>query len=231
MDFSRCCAIVGSASFDAGHFLAEQTAGRFACVVAADGGFASLAEAGVAPDVALGDFDSLGYVPDVPRVERHPVMKDASDLELALEWAYAQGYRSAAVYGALGGRLDHTMATQQVLVQFARRGMCVAAVGDGFVVVALSARASRGAGAEGEAPCASLDMPARPEGTLSVFAMGGDAQGVTERGLLYEIEGATLPCDCSLGLSNEFVGAPSHIEATEGDLLVFLPACPFSSLK
>lgn len=257
MDFSQCCAIVGSASFDAGHFLAERSAGRFSCVVAADGGFASLEAAGVAPNVALGDFDSLGYVPQAPRVERHPVMKDATDLELALEWARNEGHPSVAVYGALGGRLDQTMATLQTMVRFARLGMCVAAVGEGYVIAALSSGRKDGPGREGvpasgaatmgdavavEAaeraaaalvdaafPCSALNLPPGLEGFVSVCAMGGDAR-VTEQGLLYEVEDVTLPCDSSLGVSNEFTGSPVRIGVFEGDVLVFLPAIPLDAI-
>lgn len=225
MDFLNCCAIVGSASFDAGHFLHEYEAGSFACVVAADGGFASLEAAGIAPDVALGDFDSLGYVPQAPRVERHPVMKDATDLELALEWAQCEGYASAAVYGALGGRLDQTMATLQTLVHFARRGLQVAAVGEGYAIVVLSS-----AGANAKETADSLSISTGLSGIVSVCAMGGDAR-VTERGLLYEIENATLPFDSSLGVSNEFTGRAAHIEVLEGDVIVFLPAVSLNALK
>ena len=269
MFFSDCCAIVGSASFDAEHYLREREAGLFACTVAADGGFASLERAGVAPDVALGDFDSLGYVPEAPRVERHPVMKDATDLELALEWAHHEGFRSAAVYGALGGRLDQTMATLQTLVHFARRGMHVAAIGEGYVVVALSSRQNKakessgttcsvgrsdapdsglsetqragaacrkscgGASAianEGSPLVIKLDIPAGIEGVVSVCAMGGDAR-VTERGLLYEVENVVLPCDSSLGVSNELTGRAACIEVLEGDVIVFLPAMPLDMLR
>lgn len=247
MDFSQCCAIVGSASFDAGHFLREYDAGAFACVVAADGGFASLEAVGVMPDVALGDFDSLGYEPDAPVVERHPVMKDETDLELALMWAHRRGFPSTAVYGALGGRLDQTMATLQTLVHFARAGMCVAAVGEGYVVAVLSSgkagslapanMVSNEAQEEGHvdttaapSPCASLDLPGGLEGIVSVCAMGGDAR-VTERGLLYEVEGFMLACDSSRGVSNEFTGRAAHIEVAEGDALVFLPALSLCALS
>ena len=97
------CALVGAASFDADHFSAE----HFDKVIAVDGGFSSLCAIGVTPDFALGDFDSLGHVPQGVPIERHPVMKDDSDTALALEWAFAHGMREVAVYGALGGRLDH----------------------------------------------------------------------------------------------------------------------------
>ncbi len=260
MDFSRCCAIVGSASFDAEHFLAECDTGRFACVLAADGGLAHLDRIGISPDVALGDFDSLGYIPNAPCVERHSVMKDATDLELAFNWAWREGYSSAAVYGALGGRLDQTLATQQILVHFARCGMSVAAVGEGCLLIALSShgrprtdvlhqaekdaheskasnnltpayRPSSKDQAFGLRPYPnSVNLPAKTEGIVSVCAMGGDARGVTERGFLYEIEGAVLPCDSSLGISNELVGRSAHIEIADGDVLVFMPVFPLSSL-
>ena len=261
MEFSRCCAVVGSASFDAEHFLTERVAGRFACVLAVDGGFAHLESIGVAPDVALGDFDSLGYIPDAPCVERHPVMKDATDLELALDWLWRKGYKSAVVYGALGGRLDQTMATQQTLMHFARCGMEVAAVGEGYAIIALSSRREGQAFVRQQSELdadtlksfdspklkhdlsplnhrisktysytASLTIAAGIEGIISVCAMGGDAKGVTEQGLLYEIQNATLPCDSSFGVSNEFTGSAAYIEVADGDVLVFMPAVALSLL-
>lgn len=56
--------------------------------------------------------------------------KDASDMELALEEALARGADAVEVYGALGGRLDHTVANLQLLASFAERGLAVAAVGE-----------------------------------------------------------------------------------------------------
>lgn len=219
MDFSRCCAVVGSASFDAGHFLAEYAQGRFSCVVAVDGGYASLREAGVSPDVALGDFDSLGYVPEASQVVRHPAMKDDSDLMLSLRWACDRGFSSAVAYGALGGRLDHTLATQQALVHFARKGMDMAAVGEGCLIVPLSSRGRR-----------ALELPSRMEGIVSVFAVGDEARGVREEGLMWELDGATLENGTPLGLSNEFTGRASRISVAEGDVLVFLPSSPLGVL-
>ena len=207
MDFSQCCAIVGSASFDAEHFLREYDAGAFACVVAADGGFASLEAVGVMPDVALGDFDSLGYVPNAPRVERHPVMKDATDLELALEWALREGYVVAVLSSGKAGSL----APANMVSNEAQE--------EGHVDTTAA-----------PSPCASLDLPGGLEGIVSVCAMGGDAR-VTERGLLYEVEGFMLACDSSRGVSNEFTGRAAHIEVAEGDALVFLPALSLCALS
>ena len=72
-----------------------------------------------APDLAMGDFDSLGYVPEGMSVKAFSPEKDASDMELALEEALARGADAVEVYGALGGRLDHTVANLQLLASFA----------------------------------------------------------------------------------------------------------------
>ena len=48
-------------------------------VVAVDGGLTYLEEAGIKPDIALGDFDSLGRVPGGPEVVRLDSVKDDTD--------------------------------------------------------------------------------------------------------------------------------------------------------
>ena len=106
--------ISGASEFNSEQFSARNGAGAFDAVIAVDGGFASLADVGCAPDLAIGDFDSLGYVPEGVEVLVFPPEKDASDMELALGEAVARGADAVEVYGALGGRLDHTLANLQL---------------------------------------------------------------------------------------------------------------------
>ena len=115
------CALVGAVDFNAEDFLARHAAGAFDFVIAVDAGFAHLEGVGVVPDMAVGDFDSLGYVPKCRRVSRHPVKKDKSDMELAMEKAVTWGHDELVVYGALSGRLDHTLANLQLFAKFSER--------------------------------------------------------------------------------------------------------------
>ena len=80
MDLENICYIVGAASLD-GVRLSPRP-GDY--VIAADGGYRTLKARGIEPDFVMGDFDSLGYRPDHPNVETHPVMKDDTDLGLAV---------------------------------------------------------------------------------------------------------------------------------------------------
>ena len=87
-----------------------------AFVVAADSGVALARTLGLSVDVAVGDFDSL--TPDLverlddlaDEVRRHPVHKDATDLELALDVALERGPARVLVVGLEGGRPDHALA-------------------------------------------------------------------------------------------------------------------------
>lgn len=203
-------ALVGASDFNAGHFVARREEGAFDAVVAVDGGFASLAAVGCAPDLAIGDFDSLGYVPEGAEVLAFPPEKDASDMELALGEAVARGADAVEVYGALGGRLDHTLANLQLLASFAERGLAVAAVGEceriAFVV------------GPGE-----LRLPAARGGIVSAFSLTDVSTGVVEEGLKYGLDGVALTNRTSWGLSNELVGTPARIALESGTLAVFLP--------
>ena len=60
-------------------------------VIAADSGITHLEKFVVLPDIAVGDFDSLGFVPDCAEVIKHPVMKDDTDTMLAVKTGFERG--------------------------------------------------------------------------------------------------------------------------------------------
>ena len=75
-------------------------------VIAADRGYDSLMAYGVTPDLVVGDFDSLGYMPQHPNVTRLPAEKDDTDMVFALRRGLDMGYRRFVLLGGLGGRLE-----------------------------------------------------------------------------------------------------------------------------
>lgn len=211
------CALVGASDFNEAHFRARAGAGGFDAVFAVDGGLAHLARAGFDADAAVGDFDSLGYVPDGLPVERHPVLKDASDMELAVERALAAGFDDVSVYGGLGRRLDHTLANLQVLARAAERGARVRAIGSDVAVQLLAG--------PGE-----LSLAGEPAGgAVSVFSLSDEARGVVERGLRWELDGITMTNRTSLGLSNELVGCSASVSVEAGTLAVIAPVSAFEA--
>ena len=179
--------------------------GRPAFVIAADQGLRHLETAGIAPDLIVGDFDSLGAVPTGENVIRHPVEKDDTDMMLAVKTGLARGYRTFVLYGGMGGRLDHTYANFQTLTYLARHGAV------GYLVGRDSAAAAVADGA--------LRFPAGLEGWIGVFCPDGEARGVDIDGLYYPLRDGTLTSGFPLGASNHFTGAAASVSVREGTLL------------
>ncbi|MBQ6266607.1 MAG: thiamine diphosphokinase [Clostridia bacterium] len=178
-------------------------------VIAADAGLRYLEKAGMQPDLIVGDFDSLGYVPQFAPVKRLPVIKDETDLQKAVDVAIDRGYRTFRIYGALGGaRLSHTVANLQMLCDLAARGMDAVLFAPELTAYALHN--------------GKLTLPSRLCGFVSVFAANDVCTGVTIRGLKYELAGETLRSNFALGVSNEFIGKQAEISVEDGTLLILV---------
>lgn len=180
-------------------------AGAEDLIIAADGGLTHARAAGVTPGLVLGDFDSLGHIP--AGAEVYPVEKDDTDAMLAVRRALALGYNRFELYGALDGdRVDHTMANFQLLSFLAEQGASGVLVG-----LRQCATVVR---------CGALRFDPACRGTVSVFSMGSQAEGVTLRGLYYPLEDGTLSGSVPLGVSNHFTGRSATIRVRQGTLLV-----------
>lgn len=174
-------------------------------VIAADGGYAHTKALGISPDAVLGDFDSLGFVPE--GAELFPAEKDDTDAMLAVRLGLEKNCDRFLLYGSLDGpRLDHTVANLQTLGFLADRGRIGYLIGNGQIVTLLEK--------------GTLAFPGSARGYLSVFALDGAAKGITLRGLKYPLENGELTPTFPLGVSNQFVGKPASVTVTEGRLLV-----------
>ncbi len=174
-------------------------------VIAADGGLLHARGINITPDLILGDFDSLGYVPD--GAECYPAEKDDTDAMLAARRGLERDFTHFVFYGALeGARLDHTVANLQTLQFLADRGARGFLVGKDQIVTVLQNGA--------------LEFPPGADGTISVFCMGDSAAGVDITGLHYPLHNGTLTSGFPLGVSNKFTGQKARIHVARGSLLV-----------
>ena len=174
-------------------------------VIAADGGLRHTEKLGLTPDAVLGDFDSLGFCPEGANV--FPVEKDDTDAMLAVRLGLERGCGEFLLYGSLDGpRLDHTVANFQTLQFLADHGAAGYLIGNTTIVTVVKN--------------GKITFPAGLSGTISVFCMGPDAVGVTEKGLFYGLENASLTSGFPLGVSNHFTGEAAEISVKNGSLLV-----------
>lgn len=172
-------------------------------VIAADGGLRHTQALGIIPNAVLGDFDSLGYVPEGAQV--FPVEKDDTDSMLAIRHGLALGYREFVLYGSLDGeRLEHTVANFQALRYLAEHGAKGTLVG----IRQISTLVRNG----------TLTFEGC-KGYLSLFCLGPDAKGVTLRGLKYGMENGSLTGSFPLGCSNRFTENQATVTVQDGCIL------------
>ena len=173
-------------------------------ILAADGGLRHLNKLNITPHGIIGDFDSLGYVPEGAQV--FPVEKDDTDAMLAARKGLELCFREFLFYGALDGpRLDHTISNFQTLQVLADHGAKGYLIGRDYIVTVIKEE--------------TVEFPAEAEGILSLFCLGPDAEGITLENLHYPLENGRLTSGFPLGVSNHFIGKSAKITVNSGSLL------------
>ena len=174
-----------------------------ALVIAADGGLRHTEGLGLVPDVILGDFDSLGYVPGDAQV--YPVEKDDTDAMLAVRVGLERGCDRFLLYGAMDGpRLDHTVANFQTLAYLSTHGARGWLIGRDYIATVL----------RGD----TVEFSEEATGIFSLFCLGAGAE-VSIEGLKYGLDRGKLTPDFPLGVSNHFLGQPARITVHSGLVL------------
>lgn len=181
-------------------------------VIAADGGALHALDAGIVPDLVVGDMDSLGEERALEleqrgaEIKRHPVKKDKMDGHLAVLAAGERGATEVDFLCATGGKLSAIFAVPHILLAAERTGLrstVLAGWGRMFVVEAGSRKLE---GSAGE--------------SVSVFPLDGPARVVDLEGFVYPLDDARMQTGDTLGFHNELTGGMARVSVREGALLV-----------
>ena len=201
-DFLKKCIIFGSVETD----FFNDVINEDDLVIAADGGLRNTEKFNIVPNLIVGDFDSLSYVPKGENVVVHPTIKDETDTILAIDLAFEKGYKDFIIYGCLGGRLDHTFASIQTASYITEKGSTVVFKSkENFMTVLKNS---------------SIKFSEKCEGYVSVFSITETATCVNEKGLFYELSDGILTADYPLGISNRFKGVESCVSVKNGKLCI-----------
>lgn len=204
------CIVIGAGDLTLG----EIAVGEEDLVIAVDGGLGYCGILSVEPDLILGDFDSVTaqeaeavklleeQIPD--RILRLPVEKDDTDMLAALKEGLKRGFTDFRIYGATGGRFDHTFANIQCLLYLKNRGAVGYLVDGGGMMLVIKNEA--------------VHFKKGLEGYLSLFSLVEESKGVTIQGMKYELENAVIRNDFPIGISNEFADAEAVISVKDGAL-------------
>jgi len=184
--------------------------------IAADGGIRHAHRVGRDPDVLIGDLDSITPAELVRAeatgtdVRRHPVDKDATDLELALDLALERATTGAGpvevlVVGGHGGRTDHLLANLLLLSANRYAPLRLRAWWGADVVHVVRDVAT---------------LHGRIGSTVSLLPVHGAARGVTTSGLHFALSDAALTSGSTLGVSNRLSASPATVHVRKGVLVV-----------
>jgi thiamine pyrophosphokinase len=180
-------------------------------LLAADGGIRHLLAFGLKPSIVIGDLDSVGE-DDRRSLEesgthfiRHPRDKDETDLELALNYAVEAGHKRLLILGALGGRIDQTLANLSLLADPALAGLDLRL--DDGVEEAFFVRSE-------------CRVEGRPGEVVSLIPWGVPAEGVTTTGLRWPLNGDTLIPYKTRGISNEMTSGIATVSIRSGLLCI-----------
>ena len=178
-----------------------------AYLICADRGVLAAQQLGLVPDHIVGDFDSLGYIPQYEGADIHPVQKDDTDTMLAVKHVCEKGFSEVFIYGALGGRLDHTIANLQALRYLAERG----------ITGTLLDENNRVTMQKGD----SVRRYRRCEGWyFSLLSFSEACTGVSVAGAEYPLHAAVLTQGFPLGVSNHITADYAEVSLQTGYLLV-----------
>jgi len=174
--------------------------------IAADSGIETAAELGIAPNVLIGDFDSINTpLPPGAEIIGYPAEKNDTDLMLAVKYALGRGYKDVTVIGGLDGRADHTLVNL-------------------FYLKYIDLRGGRGRITDG---CNRVSYLAsgpvevyKGYKYISVIPVTPEIRGVTLTGFRYPLCGATVKFEEPYTVSNEITGEYGVIEIASGEALI-----------
>lgn len=179
-------------------------------LIAADGGLRHCLNLGLTPSLLIGDLDSADpqQVSTVQSrgclVEKAPVEKDETDLELALLWAARAGYSVMRILGAIGGRIDQELANLSLLLLPELTGRDVRILTE-------------------EEECFLIRSQARLHGRagdrVSLLPWGGAAEGISTTALAYPLHFDRLAPERSRGISNRMLEGTAEVSVAQGALL------------
>lgn len=180
-------------------------------ILAADGGTRHASTLGLTPSIVIGDLDSVTeeergkMKEDGVAIIQHPRDKDATDLELALDYAVENGFREIVIVAALGNRLDQTLGNLSLLTD-PRLSTCDLRLADGVESASFCRGQSQVEGRRGD--------------LVSLIPWGGEVRGISAEGLRWPLSNETLLPHKTRGISNELLGEVANIQIQSGLLLI-----------
>jgi thiamine pyrophosphokinase len=180
-------------------------------IIAVDGGFSYLREAGIVPHILMGDIDSLKEgdynlaIKKGVKIFLYPGEKDKTDTEIALEHALSMNPKEIKILGGIGDRIDHTISNLGLLLNGLMRKVPIFLM-DGRQLVFIAEGFAEVIGEKGD--------------WVSLIPFTQRVDGIKTEGLKYPLMDEGLEWGKSRGISNELTEKRGKIIFSSGILIV-----------
>ncbi|MCD7742617.1 MAG: thiamine diphosphokinase [Ruminococcus sp.] len=175
-------------------------------IIAADKGYINCKELGFTPTLTIGDFDSLGFIPNDCEKISFPKEKDDTDLMLAVREALKRECSDITILGALGGRLDHTLANIQTLAFIRENGAWGRILSCNEQIILVSS--------------GKYTIKRKEHYSLSLFSYSREVTGLTVKGVKYPLNNGKIDSSFPIGVSNEIINDSAEISFSSGLLVI-----------
>lgn len=180
-------------------------------IICADGAARHLRKLGIIPHILLGDFDSID--PEVldwmkqqgASLFKFPERKDATDTELALDFALQEKPEEIVIIGGIGSRWDHSLGNIFLLKRLLDNRV------RGYIVNELN---------EITIMDTSLELEGKAGDVVSIVPISEEVKGISLYGFEYPLLNRDIAMGSSLGISNRLIQEKAKITVREGMLLV-----------
>ena len=186
--------------------------GNYNYIICSDGGSNHAYNMGILPDYIIGDLDSTDeniieyYKSTNVKFEKFPTKKDETDTELCIELSYKLKAKEIHLIGALGGRIDHTIANINLLYYIRKRGIIPKIISEKEeIYIAMNEE---------------IIIDGEIGDTISILPIKDDAKGVTLKNLEYPLENYDIEFSRPLGISNVMTNINCNIKVNKGSLII-----------
>ncbi|MCP3898434.1 MAG: thiamine diphosphokinase [Desulfobacteraceae bacterium] len=180
-------------------------------IICADGGANHLKNMGILPHVIIGDLDSINFQDksffkkNNIKFIKHPVDKDATDTELAADYAIKEKACDITFIGVSGSRLDHTLANIFLLKKITAKNIKCKIIDDNNEIFIVTDK---------------LTVTRTTPSFISIIPLTEKAEGVSTTGLKFPLTNDEIKFGTSIGISNEFLDNKATISVKKGVLIV-----------
>lgn len=180
-------------------------------ILSADGGTDYCIELGIIPDLVIGDLDSISpktldilKKKEVP-INVFPIKKDKTDSQLSIEYLMDKGAEEITIIGAIGSRIDHTLANILLLKTIKDKGIKGKIVHNNNIIYIIDDE---------------LILDKKNGYFVSIIPIESKGVLVSLKGFEYNLSKVKIDFASTLGVSNFVIDEKGYIKVHEGECLV-----------